>query len=216
MGSSVSRSGFHSKPSQGQSREHEQQPVEEDPPRAQHGIRSEFSDPAHQDGIGRPDQRRERGEHVAQRVEPQHRAAVEGDQGHARQRHEQSGEKARPEPFPAQKQAGQHGREERGEADDYAHVGGEGTGQRNVFKQKVERHPAQPGGHEQRLLPQFPDAGEAGTDEQQRHIAHEKAEKENFQRREVPQQNLGGNEGGAPDQNGRPAPRDAREPCVKS
>ena len=97
---------------------------------------------------------------------------------------------------------GQKGCEERNHGYDNAHIGGEGIGQGDVFQQEVQGNPGQSRSGEQKLL--FP-AGEWKNPRFQapeEGISYHKAGKENRNGGEIPQEHLGGDESGSPDDNG--------------
>ena len=153
-------------------------------------------------GVDRPHHRRQQGQQVPPGVQLEHGAAVVGQQRHPGQGHRQPGEEGGAQPLPPQQEVGEQGGEHRAHRHQHPHVGGQGVGQGDVLQQIVEGDAAQPRPGEPELLPPLRQAEAAGAPQAQGRKAQHKAEEEDLHRREVLQQHLGGNKGGAPDEDG--------------
>lgn len=180
---------------------HEEKTVEKDASCAEDGIKFQLSNPSHENGVDSPDQCCECCQQISQRVELESRS-IEGNQNDSEEGNKQTGKEAWLQMFALQKQAGKYGRKEGGKTDDDPHIGGKGIGERDIFEQKVECHATQPRAHEQDFFFCLANPKKAGPKKEQRCVAHEKTEEENFQWSKVLQKNFGRDKGCPPNQNG--------------
>lgn len=186
--------------SERQGRKHEDQSVKKDAPGGGQAAVAPGRQAAHQDGIDGPGQSGQQRQTVAQRVKRQ-RAAVpahERDTGHGQRK---ARHKGRPGPGAPEKAPGEQGGEKRGHGHNHAHIGGKGAGQGHVFKQKIEGHARKTGSRKSKLVAPAAHMQEARPHQPERQPAQKKAQQQDFQRREILKQHLGGNKGDAPDKN---------------
>ena len=103
-------------------RQHKEQPVEKRAPRRLDRWVAKSGDLAREDRVEPPDQRRQKRQQVAARIQRE-RAAVKADETDACHRYEKSHEEIRRQPLlAAQKKCRQHRREKRRHRHDHAHV----------------------------------------------------------------------------------------------
>ena len=187
---------------QRQGGQHEEQAPAEDAARHLQGVVAVVAYLAGQDGVECPGQGRQQGQDIAQRIEPEHGVAVDGnadDAGHgADEAHEKAGVQAL-----AQDDAGQQGREEGRDAHQHAHVGRRTVAQGDVFQQKVEGHAAQARQGKDHFPAPVTHMQQARAGQQQGTGPQQKAQEKDLDGRKGLQQHLGGGEGGAPDEDGQ-------------
>lgn len=123
----------------------------------------------------------------------------EHDERDSGERKNETGVETQIGPLPAQVETGEQGREERSDRDQHTDVRGERIGQRDVFEQKIERYAGQPRAGVEPLLLPAPER-QFAADQMQGRKTEQKAQEQDFDRRKLPQQHFGGDEGGSPDQ----------------
>ena len=139
------------------------------------------------------------GEQVPQGIQIQTLSAGQGDEGDAAHGDEKAQKEGGPGPArPAegpQQQGGEHG----GRRDDDAHIGGQRILQSGVLQDKVEGEAGDACAEEGQLIPQALGPDGAGGEKKEDHPGDDEAEGHDLQWGEGRQQQLGGDEGGAPD-----------------
>lgn len=185
-----------------QRRNHEQQPIEENTLRDLQGAIAEAADFLGKDGVNRPHHGGADGQDVSDGADF-HRTAGKADQDDSGDGHQKAQEKVFLKPFPRQKKMGQDRGKKGRDGNDYSHVGGQGVGQGHIFQQVVQADPGESRAREHQLL--FHPSGfkTPRTHDAKGQIAHDKAEEQDFDGREIPQQHLGGDKRSTPDHNGK-------------
>lgn len=138
--------------------------------------------PADDEAVEGPREGGQQGEKVAQRIEPQDKAAVVDHQGNAQQGNERPDEQVAAGRFPAVEGQSQKGGQQRGGADNERDIGGQGDAQGGVFGQEIERTASDAGSHHPGFV--APGVGQeaVGGNEPDAQVGDEEAEQEDFLR----------------------------------
>ena len=185
----------------GQCRDHEDKPIEKCAPC---GLDRAIAKGAYffgQSGVHGPYNGGSHGQDVTHRINGQGTAskAQKENPGHGQQ---EPDEEMPAGPGAAQEQAAEDGREKRRNGDDDAYVGCQCEGKGDVLQQVIHGYAAQSCCSEQRFLSAGIRPKDSGTHQPQGQITHDKADEQDFNRGKCFQQDLGGNKGGSPDEDG--------------
>ena len=190
------------KAEQKQRRDHKQKAVQEHPSGREDDRIAELADLPRQNRVKRPDQRRQNRQQVPGGIDFEHEAPVKADQDNPRHRDQKAQEEPLAGPLPLEEEIGREGGEERRSRQNHPDIRREREGQRDIFKQKIQRHAAQARREKEPLLFKALGLQKHRPRESQREEPQQKAQEQNLHRLKALEQDFGRNKGGPPDENG--------------